>query len=383
MPEALFFVFGLLSVFYGLYLLFSEIRFHMRFRKEMQRQFKYRPAVSVIAPVRSPEQRLEENVRGLLEQDYSQGMVEYIFALDSKDDPAYALLQKMKTRNREKSIKIVFAKPLPKCSRKVAAMVAALPHARNEVLVFADTDGRPRREWLRSLVGRLERAGVSSGFRFYLPEGTWRSYLRSSWNNIGMSQIFSSYIFAWAGSMAIRKKDFYKARVPEHWKKSLADDLIFSERAKKIGLTIEYEPRCVLLTRDSFTPRQFMEFASRQMTILRNYRPRLLLLALIGIGALPFFVLLGVAALVFGFHLPAALLLSGGLLYTVKEAVRFCSYRRNLKISGSIAKYALAGFAAAWLFAYNCLAAVRRNTIKWRGTTYRINGPYDIEVLGS
>ncbi len=371
--------FGALSLFYGVYLLFAEYRFHKLFAKEMKKSFAYGPAVSIIAPTKGPEPHLEYHIKGLLNQAYPKGKVHYIFVLDSKDDPAYSVIKKL---SKGKDVQIVFSNILPTCSGKISALLTGLEHAKNEVLVFADTDGKPGRYWLRHLVARLEQSDVTSGYRFYLPDKSVKSYLRCAWNNIGLSQIFNHRVtFPWAGSMAVRKKDFYSLDMPKHWQRAVSDDLTFSERVKKAGMKISYEPRCLVFTKDKFDLHSFVRFTNRQMIILRAYLPKLNALALVGIGGMPFFTLLGLASVLLGSYVPAGLLFSIVPLYMVKEALRFDGYRRNAGVQGSVIKYSAAGYLAAWLFAYNALQALFRNKIEWRGRKYIIHGPDNIEII--
>lgn len=373
--ELLFF-FGALSFAYGIYLIISEISFHRKFAKEFKRSFSYEPAVSVIAPTKGPEKNLEDNIRGLLGQKYPKNKVQYIFVLDSKRDPACSTIKKLIRRRA----KIVIARRLPHCSGKISALLTGVKHAKNDVLVFMDTDGRPRRNWLRSLVGQLETADLTSGIRFYLPSITLSSYIRSSWNSIGVSQIFSSWMFAWGVSMAIRKKTFYALQIPKHWSTSLSDDATLSLQAKKSKMKIQFAARCILFARDEVKFKDFIEFSNRQMIILKSYFPQLHILSMIAMGAVPFFVLLAILSAIFSFYLPAVLLLSIVPLYFIRECIRFSLYKKNLTIDGSVLKYALAGLIAAWIFTYNSLQAVKRNTITWRGRTYVIHNPNRIEI---
>ncbi|MBI4170170.1 MAG: glycosyltransferase family 2 protein [Candidatus Aenigmarchaeota archaeon] len=373
--ELLFF-FGVLSFAYGIYLVFAEMRFQGKYSAELKRTFSYEPTVSVIAPVKGPEKDLEDNIRGLLDQKYPKNKVQYIFVLDSKKDPAYSTIKKLVRRRA----KIVIARRLPHCSGKISALLTGIKHAKNDVLVFLDTDGKPCKDWLRSLVGQLETADLTSGIRFYLPGTTLTSYIRSSWNSIGVSQIFSTWMFAWGVSMAIRKKTFYALNIPKHWSTSLSDDATLSLQVKKTNLKIQFAPKCVLFSHDKVKFHEFLEFSNRQMIILKSYFPKLHILSLRAMGSICFLILLGIVALFLSFYLPALLLLSIVPLYMLKEYIRFLGYKNNLKITGSAAKFAIAGLIAVWIFTYNCLQAVKRNTITWRGRTYVIHGPADIEI---
>ena len=376
-----FLFFGALSPFYGIYLLLAELRFRKTFAREAAKKFNYEPSVSVIAPTRGPEPGLERNIRALLSQDYPRNKAEYIFVLDAKEDPAYGMIRKL---SRGKNVRIRVSKPLPRCSGKISALLTGLEEAKKEVFVFADTDGFPRRNWLRTLAGRLGEAGIASGFRFYLPGKGIVSHLRCSWNNIAMSQIFSLHLpFPWGGSLAIRKKDFHRFPIVREWKKSVSDDVVFAKYTQDKSLRLRYSPLSIVFGDGKTSFRGLVEFSNRQFILLRCHLPKLNALALFGIGGVPFFTLLGLASALLGYYAAAGLLLSVIPLYVMREYIRLRGYRRNIGIKGSAAKYALAGYFAAWLFSWNTLQALFRNRITWRGRTYVIHSPENIEVISS
>ena len=368
---------GVLALAAGIYFAFAELSFQRKYASELKKKFGYEPSVSVIAPAKGPEPGLEKKLRSIINQHYPKEKLQYIFVLDSKDDPAYAVAKKFAAKN----VSVVISKPLSKCSGKISAMLAGLGHAKNEALVFADTDGFVKSGWLRSLASRLEACDVSSGLRFYLPDRSWKSYVRSSWNSTAINLVFGRWKFVMGSSFAIRRKDFERLKITDIWKRAISDDLSLTTKIKEAGMKISHAPQCVLYNDDDFSFKDFLEFSNRQTIIMKPCQPGLYKLGIFLVAGRCFLILLGIVSLALGFYLPAALMLSLVPLYALKEYVAFRGYRKNIHVKGSAVRYAIAGVPALFISACNMIVAFRRNTVAWRGRRYRINGPEDVEII--
>ena len=206
----------------------------------------YLPRVALILPCKGLDQDFEVNIQKLLAQDYldpgtGEPKFEVIFALGSKDDPAYAPLQHQCDLNKSVRTQVVVASPNPHRAHKVNSQLAALdkisPDA--EVLVFVDSDVIARQDFLRYLVMQLDdpKIGATTGYRFYIPfKGDWPSLIRSLWNRVSAWELANpDSAFAWGGAMAARKDVFERAQVRESWERSADDDLALTTAIKKLG----------------------------------------------------------------------------------------------------------------------------------------------------
>src|SRR5208337_245190 len=207
----------------------------------------FTPPAAVIIPCKGMETDFESNVSSYLRQDYPYYQV--IFTVASVDDPAYQALQTRlenvsKNKRNEEAEAVGPQERRPCCGGskdrenggvRTALVVAghselrgAKVHnllqglkavdAKAEVLVFADLDARPARDWLRSLVAPLQdpTVTVSTGFRWYLPGLGFVSHLRAAWDaSIATFLGEHEYNFAWGGSMAVRTTDFKRLAVAE------------------------------------------------------------------------------------------------------------------------------------------------------------------------
>src|SRR5688500_9938450 len=144
----------------------------------------YTPFASIIAPTRGLDIGLLENLEPLLVQNYPE--YEVIFVTDRSDDPSVPLIERVIKRS-SRPARIVFAGDAVDSGQKVHNLRFAVSQVdqKCEVLVFVDTDARPHKDWLRSLVSPLkdEHIGAATGYRWFIPSsGSFASHLRSVWN---------------------------------------------------------------------------------------------------------------------------------------------------------------------------------------------------------
>ncbi len=141
--ENLFNIFALLQIAAGLYLLWQGIVWlaYVRRRLKTDPGF-YAPRTAVICPCRGMEPGLERNLVSLCEFDHQN--YEVFFVLASESDPAYSIVKRVASTSRAKAHVIIAGKP-ENTSEKVNNLRVAVEQLPEEfeVLVFADSDGRP------------------------------------------------------------------------------------------------------------------------------------------------------------------------------------------------------------------------------------------------
>ena len=202
-----------------------------------------------------------------------------MFAVSSETDPAYAPLAS-KLRGWPQSA-LVVAGECEDRGEKVSNLVGALSAVDRaaEVFVFADIDARPGRDWLRSLVAPLADAKVtvSTGFRWYLPGAGFASRLRAAWDTSIATMLGEhAHNFAWGGSMAIRAEDFRSLQIAErYWTGTVSDDYAVTRAVRDAGGRIEFEPRCLVPSREESSLAEFLRWSNRQIIITRVYAAHL------------------------------------------------------------------------------------------------------------
>jgi len=96
-------------------------------------------SLSVIVPIKGVDDSTEANLNALVESQF-RGTIEYLFAMESVDDPAYSLGQRVKALHPECDIRIVFSGPAGARMGKQHNLAAAAREARYAVLASMDAD---------------------------------------------------------------------------------------------------------------------------------------------------------------------------------------------------------------------------------------------------
>jgi ceramide glucosyltransferase len=385
----------------------------------------FTPPVTVIIPCKGIETDFESNVSNYLSQDYPHYQV--IFTIASEDDPAYQALRtrlenvsKNKqneeaeavgprarrpcygdSKNRENGgvqTALVVAGYSELRAEKVHNLLQGLEavDARAEVLVFADIDDRPRRDWLCSLVAPLQdpKITVSTGFRWYLPGSGFVSQLRTAWDALNATVLGDhEYNFAWGGAMAVRTIDFKRLAVAERsWANAVPDDITLTRAVYDADGRIRFEPRCLVASRGEAKFGKFLSWGNRQAITNRVYWPGLwwvgaatyvyycgtmlfglIMLALPGISA-------GQRLLMAGILLATLLLvMSKGLIHRTIAKELFPEEASSLSRYG--ARYWQLSLLVPWVMLINYLVSTVTRRIEWRGTHYELRGRNETRVI--
>ncbi len=234
------------------------------------------PRVAVILPIKGMEDDTHLNIEALLNQDYPEYRL--IFAVESDDDPVVRLLETMATEDSR--IEIVVAGPAAQRGQKVHNQLAAMERttAHDEAIAFIDADARPDAFWLKALVAPLTRAeiGATTGYRYYVPVTGHPSNKIVSVLNAQVAALLGPYrrTFAWGGSMAIRRTDFYGFGLHDLWQHALSDDYVLSHCVKNIAKSkIHFVPQCLVASEANFNWASLFEFAVRQYRITKVCAP--------------------------------------------------------------------------------------------------------------
>jgi ceramide glucosyltransferase len=379
------------SCWIGIRSLLNGFRYAAYVRRETARPLpEFSPFVSVIAPTRGPEEKFIDNVRSLLDQNYSEH--EILFVFDNSEDPSLKTIQQLNARS-------IVAGPAIDSGQKVHNLITAVGHIdpRSEVIVFVDTDARPGKNWLRQLVAPLadEQLGASTGYRWFVPEkGGLASRLRGVWNASVASALGADTAknFCWGGSTAIRRTTFERLKVVDHWRGTVSDDFAITRVLKNAGLPIHFTPNCLVPSLGDCGWDQLVEFTTRQIKITRIYAGNLWLPLLLGssLFAIAFFggIVLLTVSLLLGqsFWLVLFFVLAIFALGAAKGFIRWRAVSIPLASYRSLLRKDLAAHILLWPFAslvylYNAIVAGFSRRITWRGITYELKSPTEAVII--
>jgi ceramide glucosyltransferase len=376
------------------------LRFVRRSRREPPGD--YAPPAAVIIPCKGIDPDLETNVSRYLSQDYPGYQV--VFVVASQQDPAHAFLSSrlssVPAEDSGSGLKtaLVVAGYSDERGEKVNNLLRGLEAADPavEVLVFADADARPGRDWLCSLVAPLgnPKVTVSTGFRWYLPGAGFVSQLRAAWDTSIATMLGEHrHNFAWGGSMAIRAEDFRRLKVAErYWAGTASDDYALTRAVRNARGWIRFEPRCLVASQEQSSFAEFLHWSNRQIIITRVYAAHLWWMGLASYVLYCGTFLFGLGALVFS-EFPAqarggvaSLLFLILLLGMAKARIRTVVARELFaEESASLERYGARYWQLAplvpWVMLLNFVTAGFTRHIEWRGTYYQLLSKDELRVL--
>lgn len=373
------------------------VRYLRYFRTELAKPTSASmPFATVICPCRGSDDGLEQNLSALLDQDYSDH--EVIFVVDDADDPSVAAMNEVR-RNTAKPSQLVLAPKATQSSQKVENLREAVLHAsdRSEVFVFVDSDVRPARDWLHSLVAPLvdNTVGAATGYRWFISERpTFASEMRVAWNASIASALGpdARSNFCWGGSTAIRRDVFEGLDIRDRWRGTLSDDFTVTCILNEAGLSIVFVPRALTPSIGNCSFGELVEFTTRQMKITRVYAPKLWLTSLFGSSLFKAVMIAAFLIVVLSRQNDLAVIAAIATLVLVSVFSIGKSWLRLAAVRLVLTEHQTELHRQPWtqntlwlltpaLFLFNSIVALFSRTITWRGTTYELKSPTETVII--
>jgi cellulose synthase/poly-beta-1,6-N-acetylglucosamine synthase-like glycosyltransferase len=358
------------------------------------------PMVAILLSLRGADPYLAQGLKRLLQQRYPHYEVRIV--VDRQDDTAWEVVQNVIRETGAPNVHVsLLRQRRVTCSLKNSALLQLIADLNEtcEVIVLADSDLVPHREWLRELVLPLLEEGVGATFGnpWFVPtEGRWGSLLRYLWNAPAVVFRYFSEI-PWAGTFAIRRSTLQSSALVDKWAHAMVDDAPARNLLHAQGLRLQCVPSLMMINREECNLAFCFNFITRQMTWARIYRVGWLetifgtLVISGGLIVSAILVLLGLALNQFG----VAAWASGGLvsywlLMLVSLVLLEISTRRIMRARGEPtmrfspriwAKVVVAIPFAQCVHLAAMLVATFKRRIIWRGVTYHIRGPWNIRLV--
>lgn len=246
----------------------------------------YAPRCSIVVPCKGIPKNFGNNLRGFLQLDYQD--YEVIYVVESETDDAVPEIQKIIAEDSR--AKFTVAGLATMNAQKCHNMLAALKLVRDdaEVFVFADSDIKPEKNWLREIVLPLQdpKVTVTTGFRWLLSQHGTIGELCHSYINIFIYTCFNAACYfggvgLWGGTMAIKRKDYDALNVSDVWSRASVDDMSLSTLVLKNRKNAVLVPTCVTSSDDLLpTVGSSILWLERQAMYLKSYQRGLWVLTL-------------------------------------------------------------------------------------------------------
>jgi cellulose synthase/poly-beta-1,6-N-acetylglucosamine synthase-like glycosyltransferase len=393
--ETLFYFLALLQVLMGTYLVWHALQWlgYVRRRLNTDPGF-YAPKAAVLCPCKGVEPGLERNLVSLTE--FERQNYEIFFILANGSDAARSIIDRVAKNSRAKAHVVVAGQPNG-CSEKVNNLRVAIEQLppEFEVLVFADSDGRPGKSWLHHLVAPLGdiRIGATTTMRWFIPNrNNVATALLAAWNAPVVTMLSEKgKNFCWGGGTAIRRSIFEQSGVLDQWKNSVSDDYSLMRALERNNRSIVFLPECLTLSYVETDFNGLLEFTNRQILITRVYADKVWAPA----AATHFLYCL---TLVFGtllilgnlfaqrpaFHLVTLTFLPL-LLSAIRGSIRLIGVTEAIpsarsQITGQAWIYVLLTALVPFLYLVNFANSLITRKIRWRGLTYELISPEQTRV---
>ena len=222
-----------------------------RFRRRQQTLAPRHEPVSILKPLAGADPELYRNLRSFLEQDWPE--VQLVCGVAVASDPAAAVVERLKADLPDRDIMLVVEGRRHGGNRKVSNLINMLPKARHDLMVIADSDMRVDRDYLASIIPRLQQPGVglvTCLYRGRAVDGVW-SMLGALHINAGfVPQVLVGHLSGaregcYGATMACRRETLERigglAALADH----LADDWLLGERVRRTEARVVLAPYLV------------------------------------------------------------------------------------------------------------------------------------------
>lgn len=394
--EQIFYLLAIVQIAVGCYLIWQGLQWlaYARRRLATDPGF-YSPRVAVLCPCKGMEPGLERNLLSLTEFTHQNYEIFFILAFDS--DPAMGIVKRVAAGSRAKAHLIIAGAPV-ECGEKVNNLRTAVEQLSPdfEILVFADSDGCPGKNWLQRLTAPLRdaRVGATTTMRWLIPDrANLPTWLLVAWNAPIVTMLSEKgRNFCWGGGTAIRRSVFDQMGILEDWRTSVSDDYSLTRALERTNRPIFFVPDCLTVSFAEADFSSLMEFTNRQILITRVYAGKIwraaaathfLYCTTILIG---FRLVLGdLLAQHTSFHIVALLLLIF-LLSAIRAGLRLAGVLDILPASRPLIMsqswiYILLPAAISFLYALNFITSMFTRKIRWRGVHYELISPNQTRII--
>lgn len=236
------------------------------------------PPVSILKPLKGTDPEMYESFRSHCLQDYPE--YEIVFGVSDADDPAIALVERLKAEFPQQTIRLVVCRENLGTNTKVSNLVQMLPEVRYEHLVLSDSDIRVERDYLQRVVAPLQdpKVGIVTCLYRGVPSQTLGSRLES----LGISTDFCAGVlaarllegirFGLGSTLAFRRADLVAIGGLEPLLDYLADDYELGNRIAALGKIGHLSEVVVETFLPPYNARQFLAHQLRWARTVRDAR---------------------------------------------------------------------------------------------------------------
>lgn len=151
-------------------------------------------SLTVMVPLKGADAATEAHLGALVTSRLPGVAVEYRFAMETRDDPAYAVCERVRAAHPDRAIHIVLSGPAKERMGKQHNLAAAAKEARGEVIVSVDGDVLVAPGTLAAGLAALAQPGVGAAYFLpcYRPPGPLGGRLVALYSNYSFAPNFGA-----------------------------------------------------------------------------------------------------------------------------------------------------------------------------------------------
>lgn len=327
------------------------------------------PAVTILKPLKGVDRELYECLKSFCRLDYPR--FQLLFTLASPEDPALAVLSRLRQEFPAVDMEIVVSKARVGFNPKVNNMANAAPFIKHDVLLMSDSDVKVRPQFLRRAVAYLadpEVGMVTSFYQSTSPREFWARLESLSVNAQFLPQAVTAAAFgmrfAMGACMLIRRPLFEQVGGFSLMAGHLADDFILGQAVLAAGKRLEIAGEVVEATPDIVDAVSHLSHQARWARTIRLCQPE----GHVGTLVLHGFSLLTLKLALFGWDARAAALLAGiwAAKAAAKQSIAVLSGNRQSAVNVLLLPL------SEWVSFLAWLSAFRGGPVLWRGELYTV-----------
>ena len=210
------------------------------------------PPVTVVKPLHGDEWELLDNLVSFCRQDYP-GPIQFLFGVHDSADPALKAVETLRHLYPDAHITVVADARMHGPNRKISNIINMMPHAMHDLLVFADSDVSASPDYLRHVIGELEKPSVglvTCVYRGRPGPGLWAHLSALAINYHFLPSVMTGLALGLARpcfgqTIATRRATLEKIGGFAQFAHLLAEDNAIGEAVRKAGETVAIPPLVV------------------------------------------------------------------------------------------------------------------------------------------
>jgi cellulose synthase/poly-beta-1,6-N-acetylglucosamine synthase-like glycosyltransferase len=200
-------------------------------------------SVSVLVPIKGVDERTPEVLQSLVSSALP-GEVEFIFAMESEDDPAFQVCTQLQRDNPARDIKIVISGEARELMGKQHNLAHAFSQSRGQTIVCMDADIDVGPDTIREGIGHLDEDAVGSAFFLpvYRGDAPWGGrfaeiYLNYQYNLfMGSLATLTEPPYIFGGLWMTRRASLEQTGGFKSFGRTVSDDAAIGRAFLKLGL---------------------------------------------------------------------------------------------------------------------------------------------------